>query len=237
MLLKKIIILFYKFFYNIYFIKLIRYNFFTLLGHITRIFVSYSETLPKNEVVILGRGKSLNEFKKNYKKYNICKNICLINFDDNDLKDFNINILNNKIVHFFINSSEPTISIFNLNKILVGKSYFMRSRNDALLDQKYFNSKKIGNYIEYLPDNYKNLINKYNNSGLLAISIVAEKWKTKNIHLFGFNFYQDEMHNNTLKKELQREDHIQGHIAHGKIMKKQLKSLIEKNKGINFYQH
>lgn len=237
LVLKKIIKPIYIYLINLIIVKLIRKFYFSIIGFFFKCFIYYNNEIPKDDVIILGRGKSLNEYKKNYTKFNFCKNLCLVNFSDSDLVGFNKAFLKNKIIHFFINSTEPTISLISLYKSIIGKSYLMRTKNDSLKDIKFYNSRKYGNYVEYLPEEFKYLSNKYHNSGLLTIAIVANIWKPKKIYLFGFNFYQDDMHNKTLKEEMIEDDHILGHVKHGKIMKKQLDEIIKNNKNINFYQY
>ena len=217
--------------YNKFFIQ---YQLFTLLGLFSSLILKFDYKIPNNEIVILGRGNSLNKFKHFIKKNIHINNICLVNFDNYDLLNFDINLLNQKTIHMFVNSSEPSISIFKMLDLRIGHSYFMRSKNASKLDRKHFFLNKFGNVINYLPKEFYNDAKNYRNSGLLTIAFVTKIWKPKKIYLFGFDFYQSKMHNKSIKEEFKTNYSINAHVEHGKLMKKQLKEIILSNKRTEF---
>ena len=219
------------------FLIFFRKLYYSFLSIFISFFLTFDDKIPKNEIIVLGRGNSLKKFKKFYMQNKHIKNICIINFNNSDLKDFDISILKKKTIHMFLNSSEPTISFYKLFHVFIGHSYFMRTKNRSKKDRKHFFSNKFGKAISYLPNEFDDLFNTFRNSGLLTIVFVTLFWKPKIIHLFGFDFYQNSMHNKSLRDEFKTDFSINAHVDHGKIMKKQLDVFIKENKNTKFLMH
>ena len=160
--------------------------------------MKFSDELPSNDILILGRGESLNIFLSNYKKFEHIKHIFLINFSKKYFNNVDGEIFRKKIVHICINIVEPALPFKFLYKYTFGKILFCRYNNfittNSNLDRKNYKGNIYGNKLEYLPNIMKNYW-WLGNTGLLTIAYAVCILKLKKIYIFGFDFYQGKFHN------------------------------------------
>lgn len=226
--------------------KLVRVFLFSTLGFINSFFMKFSKDLPFNDVLILGRGESLNLFIKNYEKFSHIKHIVLINFSQSDFKNFDANIFNNKIIHLSLNIVEQIIPFNLMYKYTFGKIFFARYLNykpDGVSDdRKNFKANVYANKVEYFPTEMKDLW-WTRNCGIFTIAYFASFLKVKNIYLFGFDFYQGDYHDldyldgfrNNYLNEKKAIYEAQKHKDASSELIKNLKLIINKYQSINFY--
>ena len=74
---------------------------------------------------------------------------------------------------------------------------------------------------------------KISGSGLLAVIYCVKILKIKNIYLFGFDFYQQGMHNVSLIDNFKTEESIKVHLDDGKRSKIDFENFIESNSETN----
>jgi len=216
-----------KFFLKISFF---RYIFFTTFGFLNSFFMKFSKEIPDSKLIVLGRGESLNYFKKNHKLFENIKHILLINFSKNDFVDFDSQLLENKIVHVCVNITEDIIPINLLYKLTFGKIFIARYRkfkpSKVNPNRKNYKANIYSNKVKYFPQ----LMKKHwwlNNSGLFSIAYALEILKIKNLYLFGFDFYQGNFHNSNLQEGFLTKKDAEDHKAAGVILKKNFSNLID----------
>ena len=210
--------------------KYFRYFLFLIIGFFNSFFMKFSKEMPDSKLIILGRGESLNYFKKNHKLFENIKHILLINFCKNDFVDFDSKLLENKIVHVCVNIAEDIIPINLLYKLTFGKIFIARYRkfipSKVNPNRKNYKANIYSNKVKYFPQ----LMKKHwwlNNSGLFSIAYALEILKIKNLYLFGFDFYQGNFHNSNLEDGFLTKKDAEDHKAAGVILKKNFSSLID----------
>lgn len=219
---------------NTYFRKF----FFGIIGFFNSFFIKFSDELPSKNVIILGRGESLNFFLKKYKNFSHIKHIFLINFSKNDFIQVDKNIFKNKIVHIFVNINEDIIPFHCLYKFTFGKVFISRFKNYQSTtikpDRKNYKANIYANRVEYLPEKLKNYW-WVNNSGILGIVYAVYELNIKNAYLFGFDFYQGNFHNSDLYGGFETSELAIRHQIAGKKLIKNLKKIISEFSQNNFY--
>lgn len=215
-------------------IKILNANIiYTLVGYALRFFINY-EIFKKNnieDIVILGRGDSLNMFpKNNILKLKKIKNIICVNFEP---KDFRVikHCFKDKIIHLFLNINEPVPKFNQIMKIKFGKIVFAKPK----IKRVKFRSNILGNITEYPPEILEDEILKSKNTGLGAIKFFIFNAKPKNVYLFGFNFYSASYHDKTLEDFFENKTVLQNHQMKREKLEKDFISIIINYPKINFY--
>ena len=219
---------------------------FYTLGILNTIFLKETEEIPKNEAIILGRGKSVLKYYTNNTYIKNIEHIFVVNFRDRDVPKGYLKKLNNKIVHLFISIAEVTPPYKYLKEFKIGQVIFARCnmmKNLYYGKRKSFKADILLNRLKYMPDK---LINFWwlQNSGLFAICYMCKVWKLKKIYLFGFNFYSGDYLNNSIENELKKANkknydpkEYQDLIKASKKLKKNFIKLFKNCKNTNFYFH
>lgn len=212
---------------------LIRNLIYTLVGHMLRFFINYEKFKKNNiqDIIILGRGDSLNLFPKNkITKLKKIKNIICVNFEP---KDFRVikNCFKHNIIHLFLNISEPVPNFNQIMKIKFGKIVFSKPKNKRI----NYKSNILGNKTEYPPEEHKEGIIKLKNTGLGAIKFFIFHTEPKNIYLFGFNFYSASYHDKTLEEFFENKSQLKNHQIARERLEKGFISIIMDYPKINFY--
>tara|TARA_B100000886_G_C20402904_1_gene483419 strand:- start:499 stop:1230 length:732 start_codon:yes stop_codon:yes gene_type:complete len=218
--------------------KYFRRYFFSIIGFLNSFFIKFSNELPTENIIILGRGESLNVFIKNHKKFSNIKHLILVNFSKQDFENIDKNIFKNKIVHISVNINEDIIPFHCLYKFTFGKVFISRFKNykstNIKPDRKNYKANVYSNRLEYLPEKLKNYW-WVNNSGILAIVYAVYELNIKNIYLFGFDFYQGNFHNSDLYGGFKTSELAIRHQIAGKKLIKNLKKIIGEFSQNNFY--
>lgn len=219
---------------------IVRYPIYTLIGYILRCFINYdiSKGDKIKDIIVLGRGDSLNLYPKNNSpKLKKIKNIVCVNFEP---KDFRVvkNYFRDKVIHLFLNVSEPIPSLSQIMKIKFGKIVFSRPKkfkSTASTSKRInFRSNILGNKTEYLDELQKNEIMKLRNTGVAAIKFFILNSNPENIYLFGFNFYSSSYHDKTLEEFFKDRSKLENHkIARARIEKSFI-SVVMEHPRINF---
>ena len=216
------------------------------VGILNNIFLKKTDEVPKNEAIILGRGKGVINYYTNRSYIKNIRHIFVVNFRDMDVPKGYLKKLNNKIVHLFISIAEVVPPLKYLKAFKIGKVIFSRCKMMQNLNygrRKSFKADIILNRLEYMPDE---LINFWwlQNSGLFAMCYMSKIWKLKKIHLFGFNFYSDDYLNNSIENELKKANkknynpkEYQELIKASKKLKSNFIKLVKNCKNTNFYFH
>jgi hypothetical protein len=191
----------FKFFFNFFFIKRVSIN-------------------NIENIIIFGKGKSLNYFKNFFEKKNkINPNTTLIilnNFENNDLIRLKLKkLINDFPILFFVNGIEPILNFKNLVGLKIFRTYIMRfkPKNKKVFKNRLFQTRtnyrlrSISRKTHYLPDIlYKKIltINHQHekklmslNAGLCSI-LLAQYLRPKKIFIFGIDFYEKNSFNNRL---------------------------------------
>lgn len=218
--------------------RFIRYIFFTSFGFINSLFMKFSNEIPNNDLIITGRGESLNVLKDNYELFSNLNHIMLINFCKNDFKNLNLNFLRNKIIHICVNITEDIIPInllfrFTFGKILIARYENFRP-NSINHKRKNYKANIYANKVKFYPEKMK----EYwwlDNSGLLSMAYSLEILKIKNLYLFGFDFYQGDFHNSTLVQGFTSKKDSEEHKKAGLKLMKNFSKLIDQFPQTNFY--
>ena len=169
----------------------------SLFGMIIKFFTEYSSETPIENIIILGRGKSLQYFFKNYKEFEHIKHIVLANFQGDDLNSKTILSLKNKTIHFMLSRIEPTIPISQILKLKIGKVFFakpIKLKEDSSSNRVLFSGNLYGTKVNYLTDIQEKYLKFCAGTGLYAIINSIESWNIKNVYLFGFDFYSTDYH-------------------------------------------
>lgn len=188
---------------NLFF--LLRKLFFNFCGIIFRPIFRFNDHEIGSDLIILGRGVSSNYFFLNYEKFLKIKDILMVNFATKDFKKNYKKIFKNKNIFLFNNINEVTPSIkilhnLNISKVLFGRLESMRNTDYG--KRKSFKNDILMGKVSYLPDQ----LHKYwwvNNNGLMSICYAASRNKSKNLYLFGFNFYHSGYINNSIEDEIE----------------------------------
>lgn len=159
------------------------------------LFKPYDKQFDAEEIAIIGRGESAKYYFEKFKSSPDV--IALVNFRDQDLRDIDLSILENKEIHLFFNIEGLTLSLKYLLKLNI-KGIMRTSNEENTLIEKQKNEKlnkfqKM--YLSKLPK-FPIHLKKYtylNNSGLLSIVYMIDYFKPKKVFLFGFNFYNGDM--------------------------------------------
>lgn len=197
-------------------IKIIRLVYLTL-GLIIRFIKTRDETINK-KVIFLGRGTSTKFFFENINKFKDIKDVVLLNYRKEDLK--NINILKNKRVHIVMNTAEPVLSFLQIIKIKIGKVYIARFKENAtdiktsFIYKKKINRGCIYGKVDFFSD--LKLIPFYDikmGTGIISLIYFVKKFNLKEVYVFGFDFYQDKLDN---RHEFQIKTVAKEHVESGK---------------------
>ena len=218
-------------------IKRVINKFFFLL-YVKNIYKPNNIKINVNEIVVIGRGESANYYFKKFK--NSPKILGLVNFSDRDLKNIDLQVIENKEIILFFNIEGITLSIKNLLRLNI-KGVIRTSNEEYNQGQKRFNNLNILQrlYLNALPK-YPSHLNEFiclGNSGLLSIVYMIDFFKPKRVLLFGFNFYQ----NNMIRDYLPQEDIYNEELiilkSAGKKLKKNFIKLCNSFKNIEFYHY
>ncbi|RPG62243.1 MAG: hypothetical protein CBD98_002510 [Flavobacteriaceae bacterium TMED238] len=156
------------------------------------IFPSFNKVV--DDIVILGRGISKEQYFDKCNNFLNIKNVMLVNYIDADFINDDLSFLKDKKIHILFNICEPTISknqikTLNIESVHVARTNSMRFKKSGKRISR--NGDIYGKKVKYLP----NEINKYwylNNCGLLGVAFATKVLKAQRIILFGFDFYQEE---------------------------------------------
>lgn len=193
-----------------------------VIKFLRKIFYFKIEEISPENIAVLGRGASANEFfDNNYKEFN---RIFMINYSQYDLKLNDYKKLINKKITLISNITEVTpnqilLLFWNIYEvILVRPNYYFKSK--AIFDlRENFKLNGVGVKVR----GFINLVNdeefqlSLKNSGLVGIYEAAQYCQEKNIKnlfLFGFDFYETiENKNNTLYDDLDSEKKVKEHLG------------------------
>jgi hypothetical protein len=146
-----------------------------------------------NDIVVLGRGTSKEQYFNNNNNFLNIRNIMLVNYSESDFHDDDLSYLINKKIHILFNICEPHLSKNQIETLDIASVHIARTKSMRFkkYGRRQTRNGNIYGKIRYL----SNEINKYwylNNCGLLGIAYATKVLKAQRIILFGFDFYQDE---------------------------------------------
>ncbi len=200
-------------------------------------FISKKELSLSDDLIILGRGKSLNTYFENYDKLKKINNLLIVNFTKEDIGN-NINSLKNKNIIPIINIEEPIIPILNIIKLNISLCFIARTEDQKKDTEKRRNFKGLiygkVNYFtgKIVKDFYDK---KISGSGLLAAIYFVNILRVKNVYIFGFDFYQRGMHNISMIDNFKTEENIKVHVEDGKKSIRNFENFIENSPETNFF--
>jgi hypothetical protein len=217
--------------------KTIRKILIYFLRFLMSLFISKKKILLSKDLIILGRGMSLNSYFNNYKKLNKIENVLTVNFTKKDV-DYKVNSLRNKNIIPLVNIEEPIMSLFHIVKLNISMCFISRTLDQKEETEKRRNYKgslygKVNYFTGQIVKDFYD--KKISGSGLLAVVYFVKILKVKNIYLFGFDFYQQGMHNISLIDNFKTEESIKVHLDDGKKSKIDFENFIENNKETNFF--
>ena len=147
-----------------------------------------------NEIVVLGKGISKEQYFQKNNSFLDIENIMLVNFRERDFHGDDLSYLINKKIHILFNICEPHLSETQIERLDIESVHIARTK--SMRFKKYGRRQtRRGNIYRKKIRYLSNQINKYwylNNTGLLGIAYASKVLKAKRIILFGFDFYQDE---------------------------------------------
>ena len=217
--------------------KTIRKILIYFLRFLMSLFISKKKILLSKDLIILGRGMSLNCYFNNYKKLNKIENVLTVNFTKKDV-DYKVNSLRNKNIIPLVNIEEPIMSLFHIVKLNISMCFISRTLDQKEETEKRRNYKgslygKVNYFTGQIVKDFYD--KKISGSGLLAVVYFVKILKVKNIYLFGFDFYQQGMHNISLIDNFKTKESIEVHLDDGKKSKIDFENFIENNKETNFF--
>ena len=217
--------------------KTIRKILIYFLRFLMSLFISKKKILLSKDLIILGRGMSLNSYFNNYKKLNKIENVLTVNFTKKDV-DYKVNSLRNKNIIPLVNIEEPIMSLFHIVKLNISMCFISRTLDQKEETEKRRNYKgslygKVNYFTGQIVKDFYD--KKISGSGLLAVVYFVKILKVKNIYLFGFDFYQQGMHNISLIDNFKTKESIEVHLDDGKKSKIDFENFIENNKETNFF--
>lgn len=222
----------------IFFIKKkIRIVILKFLRIIISFFIEKKNSKLSDEIIVLGRGISLNSYYKNFYKLKNVKDVLIINFEKRDFGK-NLNSLINKNVVPVVNLDEVIISIYQIIKLSITSSFIARlesQKTETELKRQSYKSILYGE-LRYFED-YQfidpDLLNR--GAGFLTVVYLTLVLKVKNIYIFGFDFYQMGMHNISLLENFGSKSNMIAHQDHGKENLIKFQNFIIQNPQTNFY--
>lgn len=200
-------------------------------------FIKKRDLRINEKVIFLGKGESKKFFFENINKFSNIKDIVIINYEKKDLK--NINSLNNKRVHIVMNTTEPVLSFLQIIKINIGKVYIARFKknafnlkNSAKFKENINRGCVYGN-VDFFSD--LNLIPFYHiemGSGLISLIYFIKKFNLKDVYLFGFDFYQDELDD---RPDFKSKTFAKKHVESGKLNIELFSKFLEASSQTKFF--
>lgn len=208
-----------------------------LLRKIISFFITKKEFSLQDDLIVLGRGQSLNNYFKNFEKLKHIKNILIVNFTKRDI-DKNIGSILGKNVIPIINIEEPIIPLLKIIKLNISSCFIVRTEDQKEKTEKRRNFKgllygKVNYFTGKLVKNFYD--KKISGSGLLAVVYFVNVMKVKNIYIFGFDFYQQGMHNLSMINNFKTKESIRIHLEDGKKSIKDFENFIENSKETKFF--
>ena len=208
-----------------------------LIRNFIKLFISKKELSLSEDLIVLGRGKTLNNYFDNYEKLKNINNLITVNFTKRDLGK-NIDSLTNKNVIPIINIEEGVIPLLKIIKLNISQCFITRTLDQKEETEKRRNFKGLlygkVNYFtgKMVKDYYDKIIT---GSGFLAVVYFVNVLKVKNIYIFGFDFYQQGMHNVSMIDNFKTEESLNIHQEHGKKVIRDFENFIKNSKETNFF--
>ncbi len=208
-----------------------------LIRQFIKLFITKKEFSLSEDLIVLGRGKTLNSYFDNFEKLKNINNLLTVNFTKRDMSK-NIDSLTTKNVIPIINIEEGVMPLLKIIKFNISQCFIARTSDQKEETEKRRNFKGLlygkVNYFsgKMVKDFYDK---KISGSGLLAVIYFVNVIKVKNIYIFGFDFYQQGMHNLSMIDNFKTEESIKVHIEDGKKSIKDFENFIENNKETNFF--
>lgn len=217
--------------------KYLRKKIIILLRKIISLFINKKEFSMQDDLIVLGRGKSLNNYFQNFEKLKHIKNVLIVNFTKQDIDEHFNSILDKNVIPI-INIEEPIIPLWKIIKLNISSCFIARTEDQKEKTEKRRNFKGLlygkVNYFtgKIVKDFYDKVIT---GSGFLAVVYFVNVLKVKNIYIFGFDFYQQGMHNVSMIDNFKTEESMKLHQEDGKKVIKDFENFIKNNKESNFF--
>ena len=190
-----------------------------------------------NEIVILGRGTSKEQFFDKRNNFLNVKNVMLVNYRDEDFIKDDLSYLIEKKIHILFNICEPYLNKHQIEKLKIESVHIARTNSMKFKKTGRRITKNgdiYGKKVRYLPDE----IDKYwylNNCGLLGIAYATKILKAQKIVLFGFDFYQEEeFFHRPVNKHITK-DQSKAWKKTGKEEKLMFLDFVKKNSNVDYF--
>jgi hypothetical protein len=128
----------------------------------------------------------------------------------------------------------PIIDIIKLN---ISECYFVRLHDDMekIKNKRNFKSLLYGKVNNFYGERMRSFFDEKTGAGYVSIVFFSQVIKVKNIYLFGFDFYQEGMHNVSMVENFKTKKIMNHHIRKGKKILKKFQKFMVKNQSTNFF--